>query len=451
MASRPQTKMRDNPIKSVWPATLGLLAVTGGLAAIFAYLASRRNLDTLVPEFIALMLAAGILYFAAVFFVERFRLGTAALLVILAGGVVFRLCFLPRGPALSEDVYRYQWEGRIQRAGINPYTVTPDSPGLAAFQDREHPIETGKSTPTVYPPLSELTFSWLKSIPGTKRLYTALDLASVAVLLLLLAALKQPPHRVLVYAWNPAVIVAFSLSGHHDSLAILTLLAAIFFIIKHWPRLSIAFLGLSFLSKLFPVLLLPAFLKRTRLGYAGIFAGVVALAYLPFLSAGAKLFKGLSDYAAGWEGNDSAFRLLLLAGNSKAQAELVAGVIVLILVAYTLKKRMEPLRAGLVLFTIMLLLSPNAFPWYFTWIVPFLCFTPSPPLLLLTVTCVLGHAPVVAYAAGQPYVHSPLMTALEYVPVYLWLGNECRCSLRRKSPVFPPGTFDLKPPGVENA
>jgi alpha-1,6-mannosyltransferase len=416
--------MRHNAPAFTWPATLGLLSVAIGMGVIFTWLARRRDLDTQVPEFIALMLAASVLYFAAIYLVERFRLGTLALLMILAGAVFFRLVFLPRSPALSDDVYRYQWEGRVQRVGLNPYTVKPDSPGLAQLQYREHPIETGKSTPTLYPPLSELTFSWIKTIPGYKRLYTALDLASVAVLLLLLAASRQPPHRVLIYAWNPTVIVAFALSGHHDSLVILTLLAAVLFIIEHWPRLSIAFLGLSFLSKFFPVLLLPTFLKRTRPTYAGIFVGLVALAYLPFASAGPKLFKGLSDYAAGWEGNDSAFRLLLMAGNSKAQAELVAGIFVLVLVAIVLKRRMEPLRAGLVLFTALLLISPNAFPWYFTWIVPFLCFYPVRPILLLTVTCVLGYAPVVAYSVGQPYLHSPLMTALEYLPVYAWLAWE---------------------------
>lgn len=433
--------MRDPSTSSTWPATLGLLAAAGGIGAIFFWLAKRPNINARVPEFIALMLAAGVLYFAAIFLIERFRPGSLALLIILAAAVAFRIALLPQPPALSDDVYRYQWEGRVQRGGYNPYTVTPAS--LPAFQDREHPIETGKTVPTLYPPLTELSFRWIKTIPGYKRLYTALDLASVALLLLLLAALKLPPHRVLIYAWNPAVIVAFALSGHHDSLAILTLLAAILFIIEQWPRLSIAFLGLSFLSKFFPVLLLPTFLKRSRLAYLGIFAGLVALAYLPFLSAGLKITKGLSDYAAGWEGNDSAFRWLLLAGNSKAQAELIAVVIILVLVAFTLKNRVEPLRAGLILLTATLLISPNAFPWYFTWIVPFLCFCPSRPLLLLTVTCVLGYAPVVAYSAGQPYVHTPLMTVLEYAPVYLWLVCQLWRGNRPARPSFAPTGLNL--------
>jgi hypothetical protein len=43
-------------------------------------------------------------------------------------------------------------------------------------------------------------------------------------------------------------------------------------------------------------------------------------------------------------------------------------------------------------------------------------------VLLLSVTTVLGYAPVVAYATGQSYRDSPFILALEYVPVYAWLA-----------------------------
>jgi hypothetical protein len=218
--------------------------------------------------------------------------------------------------------------------------------------------------------------------------------------------------------------------GHHDSLAIFTLLAAILFIIVRKPALSLSFLALSVISKFFSVLLLPIISRRTRPAYAALFVAVVGLSYLPFLSAGRRLFKGLSDYAAGWEGNDSLFRLIRLAGNSKSQAELVVGVLVLILVAYTLRRRLEPLSASLLLISGLLFLSPNAFPWYFTWIVPFLCFYPRAPLLLICITSVLGYAPVVAYAAGQPYRDSTFILLLEYAPVLAWLlyqGCQASC------------------------
>jgi len=406
---------------SRWLPTLGLLLLGCGLGVIFSVIGRWQDLEHSVPEFIALSLAAGLLYVTGVCLVERFILPPSALLVIVLGGLFFRLCLLPRQPALSGDVYRYQWEGRVERLHINPYTVYPAMPALSAVEDHLHPIETGRTVSTLYPPLSEWSFSWVSTIAGYKFLYTAFDLAALGALAALLVVLRRPLHRLLIYAWNPCVLISFAMCGHHDSLAILTLLAAILFTLLRKPALSLSFLALSVISKFFSVLLLPSILRRTDKLHALLFVAVVGLSYLPFLGAGRRLFKGLSDYAAGWEGNDSLFRLIRLAGNSKPQAELVAAALVLILVAYALRRRLEPASASLVLISGLLFLSPNAFPWYFTWIVPFLCFDASPPLLLLSITSVLGYAPVVAYAAGQPYHDSTFILLLEYTPVLAWL------------------------------
>jgi alpha-1,6-mannosyltransferase len=428
--------MPEKPSASARLPTLGLLGLAAGLGAIFNLLGRWPKLEACVPEFITLALAAGALYLTGLYLVERFPLGRAALLIILGGAVVFRLFLLPREPALSGDVYRYQWEGRVQRLHLNPYTVFPATPGLAGLQDPAHPIKAGTTVSTLYPPLSEMVFRLGRTIPAYKRLFTALDLACIALLLLLLAARKQPPHCVLTYAWNPTIIVSFAMCGHHDSLAIATLLAANLLIIGRKPALSHIFLALSFLSKFFPVLLLPVFfreVKRRWYAYASLFGGMVILGYLPYLGAGRQLFKGLADYTAGWEGNDSLFRLIRCAQHSKGQAMLVAGVMVLALVAYALKRRMTPLGASFFIVAGLLLLSPNAFPWYFTWMIPFLCFYTNVPMLLVSITCVLGYSPVVAYAAGQPYRDSPFILALEYVPVYLWLAFEGWRALNRRA------------------
>ena len=107
--------------------TLGLAALAAGLTGIFMWVARQRDLDAHMPEFIGLLLLAGILYVIGVFCVERFRLGAAALFVILAGAVLFRVVLLPAASTLSDDVYRYQWDGRAQRAQLNPYLVFPNA------------------------------------------------------------------------------------------------------------------------------------------------------------------------------------------------------------------------------------------------------------------------------------------------------------------------------------
>ncbi len=402
--------------------TLTLAGLAAGLTAIYFWVAQQSDdLDSHMPEFIGLLLLAGILYVIAVFLVERFRLGRAAIIVILASTVLFRLVLLPATPSLSDDVYRYQFDGRVQRAHLNPYVTIPSSPKLAWLLNPDNPEPPGIDTPTIYPPLSEFAYRMIETVTGYKRVSTILDLACVAVLSLLLAALKLPLHRVLTYAWNPAVLISFAMSGHFDPLAIFMLLAALFFLVRNRPKLSIAALALAFLSKLFPVLLLPAFLKRMRLAYAGIFAVLVLTFYLPFLGAGLHLFDGARNYGRDWSNNASFFQLLEFVSRSKARAEFFAGLMLLAAIGYLAKKRAGLLWSSLILTGGVLLVSPTAYPWYFTWSIPFLCFYPSGAWLLMSVTSVLGYTPAIDDGTGN----SLLMLLLEYGPVYLWLAYYC--------------------------
>ncbi len=412
-------------LKTRWPrgiVTLGLAALAAGLTGIFRWVERQQDLDARMPEFIGLLLLAGILYIVGVFWVERFRLGPVAFLIIIAGGVLFRVVLLGAPSTLTDDVYRYQWDGRAQRAHLNPYVVYPNAPGLAWLQNPEHPEPPGEETPTIYPPLSEFAYRLIETVPGYKRVSTILDLASAGVLLLLLAAMKQPLHRVLAYVWNPTVLVSFAMSGHFDSLAIFTLLTALFFLVTNRRALSVAGLALSFLSKFFPVLLVVTFLKRTRIAYLGIFLVLVFALYVPFLGAGLQLLDGAGDYARDWVNNASLFHLLRFVAGSRVGAELVASLVVVVAIGYLAKRQESPLWSSLVLTGGVLLLSPTAYPWYFSWSIPFLCFYPSAAWLLMSVTSVLAYSSSIAYGAGEPFRNSLLILSLEYGPVYVWLA-----------------------------
>jgi alpha-1,6-mannosyltransferase len=412
--------------------TLGLAALAAGLAGIFRWVARQQDLDARMPEFIGLLLLASILYVIGVFWVERFRLGATALLIILAGAVLFRVALLPARSTPSDDVYRYEWDGRAQRAQLNPYVVSPNSQELDWLQNPEHPEPPGEETPTIYPPLSELTFRLIETVPGYKRVSTILDLASAVVLMFLLAAMKQPLHRVLAYAWNPAILISFAMSGHFDSLAIVTFLAALFFLVTNRPALSMGALALSFLSKFFPVLLLLTFLKRVRLAHVGLFVSLIFAFYVPFLNAGLHLLDGARNYARDWVNNASLFHLLRFVVGSRAGAELIAGLMVLVAIGYLAKRRVALLWSSLVLTGGVLLVSPTAYPWYFTWSIPFLCFYPSAAWLLMSVTSVLAYTPAIAYGAGEPLKNSLLMLTLEYGPVYFWLAYYCWAARKTK-------------------
>src|SRR5258706_500566 len=134
-------------LKTLWPrgiVTLGLAALAAGLIGIFSWVARQQDLDAHMPEFIGLLLLAGILYVIGVFWVKRFRLGATALLIILAGAVLFRVELLPARSTPSDDVYRYQWDGRAQRAHLNPYVVFPNAPELGWLQNPDHPEPPGE-------------------------------------------------------------------------------------------------------------------------------------------------------------------------------------------------------------------------------------------------------------------------------------------------------------------
>lgn len=422
-------------LRTGWPhgvVTLVLAALAVALTGIFRWVERQKSLDACMPEFIGLMLLAGIAYVIGVFCVERFRLGTTALLIILASAVLFRVVLLADGSTLSDDVYRYQWDGRAQRAHLNPYVVFPNEEGLEWLENPEHPEPPGEETPTIYPPLSEFAYRLIETVPGYKLVSTILDLASAGLLILLLVAIKQPVHRVLTYAWNPAVLISFAMSGHFDSLAIVTLLAALFFLLKNRPVPSMAALALSFLSKFFPVLLLPAFLKRVRLAHVGLFAFLVFGFYVPFSGAGWHLLDGARNYARDWANNASLFNLLRFVSGSRAGAALIAGLCVSLAIGYLAKKQADPLWSSLILTGGVLLVSPTAYPWYFTWSVPFLCFYPSAAWLLMSVTSVLAYTPAITYGAGEPLKNSLLMLTLEYGPVYVWLAYYCLAARRTK-------------------
>ena len=437
---------RARPSWIQFGSVLALLIAAGALAALYYTFLQWERLAEHGVEFVALSLVAGIIYLTACQVTEHYRVGGAGLVVILAGALLFRILLLPLWPSLSQDLYRYRWQGRVQQAGLNPYTVTPSTPGLEKFL-AEDEASSRIGTPhlrTVYPPLVEWTFAAnfeiAPSVPAFKRLFVLLDLASAGVLLLLLQARRLPLTRVIFYAWNPLVVTSFAASGHYDSLAIFTMLLMLFFTIKVRPILATMFLAASFLSKFVALILLPFVWKTAwqtggneprgkplksgvllrNLGpHVALFGGLVLAVYFPFVTTGETVFSGLGHFVRHYENNAGLFRLLRWCGNSHLQAQLVAGVFLLGIIAVLLKKKVEILQSALVLTAALVLFSPNAFPWYFTWAIPFLCFHPHPAWLLMSVTAVLGYAPVMEYTAWGTYKDTPLILWLEYGPVFV--------------------------------
>ena len=145
---------------------MSLLILAAASQGVYIAILLLRNLKAQVVAFIPLALAAAVLYLIAVWLV--FRRGQAGgqlsqrrtLAFVFAAGLVFRATLFPLYPSLSDDLFRYRWDGKMQVAGYNPYLLAPADPSLKHLRDQTYQAVNGKNYVAVYGPLSESLFRW---------------------------------------------------------------------------------------------------------------------------------------------------------------------------------------------------------------------------------------------------------------------------------------------------
>ena len=118
------------------------------LLACFAGLAVVRDLRANVVPFVLLYGAAYLVFGAVVWWATRAHESRFALPAIIVFAVLFRVTMLfTTPPTLSDDVYRYIWDGRLMNAGVNPYSYIVESPELDWLMVANH---TGLAHEGVY-------------------------------------------------------------------------------------------------------------------------------------------------------------------------------------------------------------------------------------------------------------------------------------------------------------
>jgi len=223
--------------------------------------------------------------------------------VILGVALLLRLLFLFAPPQLSDDVYRYLWDGRQLLRGNNPYAVAPAAilppPDLEAVHSRiNHPGYV-----TLYPPAAQVVFAGGAAlgggITGLKAVLVLFDMGLCALLLTVLGQLGMPSWRSVLYAWNPLPVLEIAGSGHVDGAGLTMLMGAFCLLLnerntapaahpRQWPfLLAGALTACAALVKLFPLVLTPVLFllvpASRRIHFvAGILGGMAAL-LVPFL------------------------------------------------------------------------------------------------------------------------------------------------------------------------
>ncbi|MEJ2639894.1 MAG: hypothetical protein P8010_09995, partial [Desulfosarcinaceae bacterium] len=292
-----------------------LIGISGALSAVVYGLNFRFSLllapfwqATSIQIYLALFAALSVLYLAAVGLVLHIRptpgQSRAMFAGIIALAVVFRMLLVFEEPAvLSSDMYRFIWDGRVQHAGTNPYRYPPADEALKDLRDeRIYPHINRKTARTIYPAGAQLFFRAVHalvgdSVTGFKGALVVCDLFALALIAALLRGNGLDPNRVLIYAWNPLVIFEIAYSGHLESIIVLLMAGAFILAARHRKLMSVALLALSSAIKLYPALLLSAFLNRAgRIKGMVVFAAVFGLLYLPYLDAGEKMIGFLPIY-----------------------------------------------------------------------------------------------------------------------------------------------------------
>jgi alpha-1,6-mannosyltransferase len=376
-------------------STLAPLALIGAASLFpYAYALSLKNLLlNIVPFEWAFFIAFGLYALAAWWVLQNKSAPTRhTLVLIFAFAILFRAILIFSQPSLSDDMYRYVWDGRVQAHGINPYVYPPDAAQVASLRDSAIWPDIGwKPYPTIYPAGAELIFAaawriWPDNVHWFQAIMVSADLLAGVLLLLLLRALGRSPLSVLIYLWHPLVIFEVAHAAHVDALVLPLLVAALLARVKGRPALTGVLLGLAASMKLFPVLILPVLWQwqdaRGRIRPAWVmplaFLAAFGLTYLPYLSIGTAVLGFLPVYFHQAFNFLTSVPLYILVFQAGGQPELVINALTLVvLLAISLFFLYRPaadaetaLRRCLWPIGAYSLLTINLYPWYLLWLIP---------------------------------------------------------------------------------
>ncbi|MCY7352708.1 MAG: hypothetical protein LH606_18960 [Cytophagaceae bacterium] len=375
----------------------------------------------------------------------------------LVAAIAFRLVWLGALPALSDDYFRFIWDGRLLASGQNPYLILPtDHTDWLLFNQLNSP-----SYFTVYPPLHQACFAlgaWLfpdsvfNHVLVLRLIILLAELGNIFLITRLLSYLKKPTQAVFLYALNPLVIVELTGNLHFEGVMTFFFLLAVWLLIvkKQWVWSAVSW-GAAISIKLLPLLFLPLLVRRLGWGQGLSYFGLVLLVngvlFAPFFSWSLveNLTSSLDLYVQKFEFNASFYYLVRAIGFWSAGSNIiqwagpglaaVAMALMLALIGWDYRRKSPDFGPRfwmliLLMHTLYLAFATTVHPWYVVPLVAYSVFTPWRYAIVWSGGAVLSYA---AYA-NNSFTENSWLVALEYTAVYGWLAVEAVRVLRTKSP-----------------
>lgn len=296
--------------------------------------------------------------------------------LVIFASLALRIMGLFAAPALSNDLWRYRWEGQVQAEGKNPYLSVPGR------ERQEVPVPEASAG---YGPVVELAERWacrmaaaVSSDPSVQMMWMKMPAVLADVGILIILALFRP-QGLAVYGLCPLPVIEFWQNGHNDALALFGLVAALELAERGKATGAFAALGLATAAKWWPAFLILALFRKLRWGWGlAVFGGVILLTALPYYTSdwdGIILnARRMSGYLGGWRNNDSLFGFVSHFGGGKYAAGVLMGIATVGLA------RLPLYRAALGTLVAVLLLSANCHPWYVTWLIPLVAYVEWMPV-----------------------------------------------------------------------
>ncbi|CAM3267216.1 glycosyltransferase 87 family protein [Aequorivita lipolytica] len=291
------------------------------ITSIAFYVSFAYNLER--SDFVKLISLYTALFFTAYLFIEKLKLN---FWLLAAFGIAFRFIFIAAVPNLSQDFYRFLWDGRLLLQGVSPYLFTPNfstEPVLSGVEGLEVTVEQSQqlidgmgglnaSHFSNYPPINQLFFAIAtlfggKSILGSVVVLRVLIIfADVGILYFgkkILEKLNLPIKNIFWYFLSPFIIIELTGNLHFEGVMLFFFVWALYLLFKGKWFWAAVLIGVSVSVKLIPLLFLPLFLKyfevenktpkvlkifrisvKRLLVFYFIIGTTVILTFLPFLS-----------------------------------------------------------------------------------------------------------------------------------------------------------------------
>jgi len=250
---------------------------------------------------------------------------------IISTGIMLRLLWIAAEPALTDDYFRYIWDGRLLVNGVNPFSYLPQALLQEPIMEQAHLTElydglNSKQYYSVYPTTAQFFFAsgayWFpKSIMG-HLIYMRCwwIIAEVLTMLGLVQLLKQwkfPLSQLVLYAINPFIIVELTGNLHLEVWLVLGLVWMIYFLVVGRYGKAVGAWILAVGAKLLPIMLLPYFVwylwhKSPKLFWKWSIVALVGLIlwFSPFLTRLGEMGTSVGLYFASFEYNAGAYYVL---------------------------------------------------------------------------------------------------------------------------------------------